>query len=225
MGMLIAAGLFFIGIHIFISSTPLRGWLIARLGTLPYQGAFSLLSFAGIAWLIWAYARMERTQSWALPEFASLLAMLVAFIGLALAMLGVLSPNPTTVNQEALLQSPAPASGLIRITRHPFMVGAVLWALAHMALNPDAASLVFFGVFLILAGLGPWLIDRKKARAFAGQWPQFAAVTSIVPFAAILDGRNQFKPGEIGLWRPAVAVLIVLSLMYFHGALFGVALF
>lgn len=224
MGMLIAAGLFFIGIHIFISSTPLRGWLIARMGALPYQGAFSLLSFAGIAWLIWAFAQMERTQSWAPPAPLAFLAMLAAFAGLLLAVLGVLSPNPTTVNQEALLQAPSSATGVIRITRHPFMVGAALWALAHMALNPDAASLVFFGVFFILAGLGPWLIDRKKAREFAGQWPEFTSVTSILPFGAILGGRNQFRPGEIGLWRPLLAVVIVGLLIYFHGALFGVSL-
>lgn len=225
MGMLLAAGLFFIGIHVFISSTPMRGWLIGRLGTLPYQGVFSLLSFAGIAWLIWAYARMEKTQFWALPELVSFLAILAAFAGVLLAVLGVLSPNPTTVNQEALLQSPSPATGVIRITRHPFMVGAALWALAHMVLNPDTASLAFFGVFFILAGIGPWLIDQKKARTFPSQWRGFAAVTSILPFAAIMRGRNQFKPGEIGLWRLSLALLIVLLLIYFHGALFGVSVF
>ena len=225
MGMLIAAGLFFIGIHVFISSTPLRGWLIARLGTLPYQGLFSLLSFAGIAWLIWAFAGLERAQSWAPPAPLAFPTMLAAFAGLLLAVLGVLSPNPTTVNQEALLQTPEPARGIIRITRHPFMVGAALWALAHMALNPDAASLVFFGVFFILAGLGPRLIDAKKAREFAGQWPGFVNATSTLPFAAILSGRNRFMPGEIGVWRPLLAFVIVGLLIYFHGALFGVPLF
>lgn len=225
MGMLIAAGLFFIGIHIFISSTPLRGWLIARIGVRPYQGLFSLLSLAGIVWLIWAYIYAARFELGLPPAPLIYISVLAAMAGLWLAVLGVLSPNPTTVDQEKLLATPTPARGIVRITRHPFMVGFALWALAHMALNTDSASLVFFGTFFALAGLGPWLIDRKKAREFPAQWPGFAQATSIIPFAAIARGHNRFVSSEIGWWRPAAAFLAVALLLYFHGALFGVTLF
>ncbi len=225
MGMLIAAGLFFIGIHIFISSTPLRGWLIQRIGARPYQGAFSLLALAGLVWLIWAYMNAERTVLWQAPGALIFTAVIASMAGIWLAALGVFSPNPTTVDQERLLASPTPARGIVRITRHPFMVGFALWALAHMLLNPDTASLVFFGTFFVLAGLGPWLIDAKKTKAFASQWPAFARVTSVIPFAAIARGRNQFVSSEIGWWRPLAALLTVGLLVYFHGDLFGAALF
>ncbi len=224
MAMLIAAGLFFIGIHIFISSTPLRGWLIAHIGARPYQGMFSLLSLAGISWLIWAYINAERGELGQPPAAVIFTAIIMAMAGLWLAILGVVSPNPTTVDQERLLNATTPARGIVRITRHPFMFGFAVWALAHMMLNTDTASLVFFGTFFALAGLGPWLIDAKKAKAFAGQWPGFANATSIIPFAAIARGRNQFVSGEIGWWRPLMALLVVALLMYFHGALFGEAL-
>ena len=224
MAMLIAAGLFFIGIHVFISSTPLRGQLIGRLGERPYQGLFSLLSFAGIGWLIWAYIGANHSI-WGQPPAALIfIAVILAMAGLWLAVLGIASPNPTALDQEKLLASPSPARGIVRITRHPFMVGFALWALAHMVLNPDTASLVFFGTFLVLASLGPWLIDAKKARAFADQWPNFARVTSIIPFAAIARGRNQFVSSEIGWWRPLGSLLVVALLVYFHGYLFGAPL-
>ena len=224
MGMLFAAGLFFIGIHICISSTPLRGWLIQRIGVRPYQGMFSLLSLAGIIWLIWSYMMAERFELGQPHVALTFLAVIAAMTGLWLAILGVVSPNPTTVDQEGLLQSATPARGIVRITRHPFMVGFALWALAHMLLNPDTASLVFFGTFFVLAGLGPRLIDAKKAKACASQWPAFARTTSIIPFAAIVRGHNQFVTSEIGWWRPLFALLVVGLLIYFHGSLFGATL-
>lgn len=224
MAMILAAGLFFIGIHIFISSTPLRGWLIARIGARPYQGVFSLLSLAAIIWLVWAYVMAPRVEFGQPHAGLTFLAVIAAMGGLWLAVLGVLSPNPTTVDQEALLQSPTPARGIVRITRHPFMVGFSLWAIAHVLLNPDTASLLFFGTFLVLAGLGPWLIDAKKAKAFGDKWSSFAGVTSIIPFAAIARGRNQFVPSEIGWWRPLTALSVVAALIYFHGYLFGASL-
>jgi uncharacterized membrane protein len=224
MGMLIAAGLFFIGIHIFISSTPLRGWIVQRTGERAYQAAFSLLSAAAIGWLIWAYMMADRPALGTPPASLTFLALLLAMAGLWLAFLGVLSPNPTTVGQEKLLGSATPTQGVIRITRHPFMVGFVVWAAAHMLLNPETASLVFFGTFFILAGLGPWLIDAKKSRAAGESWPGFARATSILPFAAIIQGRNHFDSREIGWWRPITALILVGLLVYFHGALFGVPL-
>ena len=224
MTILIAAGLFFIGIHICISSTPLRGWLIQRIGVRPYQGVFSLLSLAGIIWLIWSYMMAERLELGQPHSALIFIAVLASMAGLWLAILGVLSPNPTAVAQEALLQSEMPVRGIVRVTRHPFMVGLALWALAHMVLNPDTASWVFFGTFFVLAGIGPRLIDAKMAKAYASQWPVFARVTSITPFAAIARGRNQFVSNEIGWWRPLAALLVVALLIYFHGSLFGATL-
>lgn len=225
MGMLIASGLFFIGIHICISSTPLRGWLIQRIGARPYQGVFSLLSLAGLIWMIWAYISAPGIELGQPPAALMFIAMLLSMAGIWLAVLGIVSPNPTALEQEKLLASPEPARGIVRITRHPFMFGFAIWALAHMLLNTDTASLVFFGTFLVLAGLGPRLIDVKKAKAFASQWPDFARVTSVIPFAAIARGRNQFISHEIGWWRPLAALLAVFLLMYFHGFLFGAPLF
>lgn len=221
---LIAAGLVFICIHVFISSTPLRGLIIARIGARPYQGGFSLLSAAVLGWMIWAYVNAERIVLWQPSGMVRFAAVFAALLGLLLAVTGVMSPNPTTVDQEGLLKSKTPAKGIVRITRHPFMVGFALWALAHMLVNGDSASLAFFGAFFVLAGLGPWLIDAKKARAFGADWPAFAAVTSVIPFAAIIGKRNQFRPDEIGWWRPLAAAAIVLALVIFHGSLFGAAI-
>lgn len=224
MATLIAAGLFFIGIHIFISSTPLRGWIVQRTGERVYQAAFSVLSLTGIGWLIWAYRAADRIAWGAPPTAVTFLAVMFSMAGLWLAFIGVFSSNPTSLGQEGLVGAGEAARGIIRITRHPFMVGFAVWALSHMILNPDIASSVFFGTFLVLAALGPWLIDTKKARMLGERWTAFTSATSIVPFMAIFQGRGRFVSTEIGWWRPLAALLAVALLIYFHGSLFGMKL-
>src|SRR5262249_45825997 len=44
---------------------------------------------------------------------------------------------------------------------------------------------------LVLALGGTAAIDAKRRRSFGEQWMQFAAVTSNVPFAAIVAGKNR----------------------------------
>jgi uncharacterized membrane protein len=48
---------------------------------------------------------------------------------------------------------------------------------------------------------------------------QFAAMTSNVPFAAIVAGKNRLGPAvaEIGVWRPLVAIVMYAVVFYLHG--------
>jgi uncharacterized membrane protein len=68
-------------------------------------------------------------------------------------------------------------------------------------------------------------IDRKRQRLLGAAWEPFAAQTSIVPFAAIAAGRNQFIPREIGLWRWAIALLAYVLMLGGHAPVVGVSPF
>ena len=46
----------FLGAH-FVSSTPLRAALAGRVGERGYLGLYSLVSFATLGWMIWAFVR------------------------------------------------------------------------------------------------------------------------------------------------------------------------
>lgn len=222
MAMLLLAGSFFIGIHILISGTALRGVIVAAIGERPYQAVFSLLSIGGIVWLVRAYGAAAHEVIWVVPPAVQLAALALVFIGFLLVVIGLTTPTPTTVGAENLLQRREAVRGITRVSRHPFLCGVVLWALAHIAVNGDRASVVFFGSFFLLALIGPFLIDRKRRLQFGEDWQRFAEQTSIVPFAAILQGRNSFVLAEIGLWRIALAVAVFAGFFYFHPALFGV---
>jgi len=63
MELLVFACLLFLATH-FVPSTPLRGALVKAVGPWPYTGLYSLVAFATIGWMIWAYARAPVEPLW-----------------------------------------------------------------------------------------------------------------------------------------------------------------
>jgi uncharacterized membrane protein len=218
------AALFFAGIHPLVSGSPVRTRLVAAIGEQRYRGVFSLLSLIGLVGLILAYRAAPYVPLWSPPRglrHAGALLMLAAFY---FVVVGVMSKSPTAVGRETLLRDPEPARGLVRVTRHPFLVGVTLWAITHLLVRGDAAAMILFGTFLFLGITGPMRIDRRQRALFGEDWQRFAGVTSVVPFAAILGGRNRLALGEIGLLRSAIAwAVYAVFLFVAHQYLFGVS--
>lgn len=219
---LLLASALFVGIHVLIAGTRRRDALVASIGERAYLIAFSLSSIAALTWMILAYAGAPRTALWTTPGWLRAPAMAVVLMAVALAFIGLLTPSPTAAGGEAALQRDDAVRGILRVTRHPFLVGVAVWAAMHLVLNGDGASLIFFAALMVLGVIGPRSIDAKRRRAFGLRWSHFAAQTSIVPFAAIAAGRNRFVAGELGAWRVAVAALLTAAMLVFHGRLFGV---
>jgi len=145
------------------------------------------------------------------------LAMLPAFV----LFVASFRANPTAAGGERFLGQEA--HGIQRVTRHPMMTSFAIWAAVHMIGNGDLAGLVFFGTFFITAAAGMPSIDRKTAARDPAAWERLARSTSILPFAAILAGRNRFVPAEIGWLAPAVGAALWAGMLFFHRSLFGVA--
>jgi uncharacterized membrane protein len=211
MASLVAATAAFLLTH-FVSSTPLRGKLVAAMGEWPYRGLYSLVAAVTLGWMIWAYATALHDHLWQGPRWPPYVAMPIAFLLIACGYWR----NPTMVGAEKLLKSDDPARGVIRITRHPIMWAVMLWAASHIWARGDLKALVFFGGFLVLAGAGTLLSDaRKKSNP---DWPRFAAVTSHVPFVAIAQGRNRLVWREIGWLRPAIGIAAFFAVLLVHPA-------
>jgi uncharacterized membrane protein len=64
-------------------------------------------------------------------------------------------------------------------------------------------------------------IDAKRRRRFGAEWSAFSGVTSSVPFAALVRGRNHLGAAvsEIGLWRFVSAVAVYALAFTLHGLL------
>lgn len=223
MTQLILAALFFTGIHFFIAGTRLRSLIIDVTGEGVYRGLFSLLSIAGLVWLVWAYRRAEYIDLWGQPQAFKPMALTLMVFAFLFAVCGLTTPNPTAVGGESLLRHDEPAAGILRITRHPFLWGVAIWAIAHLIANGDAGSLIFFGSFLILALGGTLSIDAKRKQAFGEHWERFGRATSNIPFLAILQKRNVLRLGELKGWRIAAALLAYALVLHYHRWLFGVS--
>lgn len=227
MSSLIAAAAFFVLLHLVVSGTRLRDTLTARLGEGPYTGAFSLASIVGLAWLGFAYAqgRGEAWNSayWSLSSATRHVQIALQLVAMLLIVPGLTTPNPTSVRQEGALDRPDAVKGMLRITRHPFLWGVAIWALGHLLVNGDRASIVLFGAMFLLALFGTASIDAKRQRSLGDKWDAFAAQTSNVPFAAILAGRQKLRLGEIGAVRLLAAVAVWAALLFGHPYMFGVA--
>lgn len=220
---LIVAALFLLGTHFGIASSQLRPALVQRLGERLYLALYSLLALLAIAWLVSAWRHAPTVLLWTPGPALAHLPLIVMPVALLLLVCGLSGPNPTAVGQRPDPDAHDPASGILRVTRHPFMWGAGLWALVHLLVNGDQASVIFFGSFAVLALGGTLLIDAKRTRDPPPGWGVFLQATSNVPLLAILQRRQRFVPREIGLTRVAAALGLYVLLLWLHPRLFGVS--
>ena len=191
MTMLTTAAVFFLAIHLLVAGTTLRDAAVHAVGERSYLGMFSLASVAGIVWLALSYNAASAEGSavwWDFGAGVKHLGPLIVGVAFLLGVSGLLTPGPTAAGMESRAADPATVRGVLRITRHPFLWGVALWSAFHLAANGDAASVVFFGTFLVLSVAGTYSIDAKRARKMGTDWQGFLARTSNFPFAAIFGG-------------------------------------
>lgn len=195
------ATLAFVGTHLLMSH-PLRAGLVVRLGERGFAGLYSLVAFATLGWMIFAYRQGSDAGAWWIAPyewwpFASAL-MFAASILLA----GALVRNPAFPHPGARRRAiPAPR-GVFAITRHPMNWSFILWALVHISLSGSPRNLIVTAGILVLALAGSIGQDRKKARLMGQSWRDWQARTSFVPFGAALAGKVRWRdciPGAIAL--------------------------
>jgi uncharacterized membrane protein len=220
---LIAAALVWIFVHLGIAGTSLRGRLVQLLGERGFRAAFSLVSVATLVWLglAWGAAGPVRVL-WQAPDWLVVTCMALMVPAVILFVGSVTTPNPTMVGGHTALKSDTPAVGILRVTRYPMLWSFALWAATHLIIIGTLSGAIFTGAFLIVAVAGMSSLDAKYARRVPAPWAAFACVTSILPFAAIAQRRNQFVFAEIGLWRIAVAVVLWCVLVALHPLAFAV---
>ncbi|MEG3904077.1 NnrU family protein [Microcoleus sp. B4-C5] len=104
-------------------------------------------------------------------------------------------------------------TGIIRITRHPQMVGQVIWCVAHTLWIGTSFTLVT-SIGLVLHHLfGVWHGDRRLQARFGESFETLKSRTSIMPFLAILQKRQTLDLLEFV--RPSyVGVVIFTGLLW-----------
>ena len=221
MALLVIAAVIWIGIHAGIAGTQLRELLVGRIGEGPFRLVFSLASLGAIVFLVRAWSTAPTASLWYAPRWLLWVLVGVMLVAFVLFVAAISPRNPTMVG--ASRAATQPPRGIQRITRHPMLWSFALWALVHIIGNGDTSAVVFFGTLLLSALVGMPSIDAKLARRDPALWQALAAATSIVPFAAIAQGRNRFVAREIGWWVVPTAVVVWAAMLHLHPWLFGVA--
>jgi uncharacterized membrane protein len=194
----------FAGTHMVLSSLPVRTRLIARLGETAFLGVYSLIALATFIPLVGVYFGNRHAGGvvWSLAATPGVrpLGMLLAVLGIAMIVAGVLHPSPALAG----IKQAWGARGLTRITRHPLFMGIALWALSHLLLNGFVTDVVFFGGMLAFSLAGAAHQDARKRATEDKRLGQFLAESSYWPFAAVITGRNRV------IWRelPWIALAI-----------------
>jgi uncharacterized membrane protein len=212
----------FVGGHFLLSSPPLRDPALRAIGEERFRGLYALLALASLTWTILAYGYAPYVEVWSPPAWTRWVPNLLMPLAAVLLVAGVTTRNPTAVGGETALDEPNAVRGILTVTRHPFLNGAGLWAVAHLAANGDLASMLLFGSVAILAYGGMPAIDAKVRRRIQAAWGPVELTTSRTPFLAAIQGRVKVDWRGIGLWRLALGLLLWTALYGMHPMYAGV---
>ena len=188
------------------------------IGARAYRVLFALVSIplASVLIIYFINHRYDGLQLWNIQGVPGM----VPGVWLASA-ISFLFLYPATFNllEIAAIEKPEVhlyETGIIRITRHPQMVGQVIWCIAHTLwlgttfMLVTSAGLVAHHLFAV------WHGDRRWQARYGEAFETVKARTSVIPFLALLQGRQQLEWQEF--LRPAYigVVLFVLGFWWVH---------
>lgn len=206
--------------HLGLASLRVRPRLVAALGERGYLGLYSLVSFATFVPLVqaWLGGIHGGALLWNLRGVPGvrLGGLLVSWLAFTMALAALAQPSPASLGPRSTTR----ARGLTRITRHPLFMNVGLWALAHAALNGWANDVAFFGSVFATGLVGCAHQDARKRVTEKGTLDEFFAETSLLPFGAVLAGRQKIVIDELPWIAMAVAGVASAALYLAHARLF-----
>jgi uncharacterized membrane protein len=168
MTVLIWGMVLFFGAH-FLSLTPARAPLHARLGEKTYKGVYSIVSLVGLGLMIWGFG-LARSG----PDAARIVYDPV---------MGSSHGTMLLVLLAMVLLASAHMKGYIRkIVKHPMSVGVALWSAGHLMVNGNFSEVLLFGGFFVLSCLissSPPCAAKSQPtrhRSSSTSWPWSAAL-------------------------------------------------
>ncbi len=190
----------------------------AIIGARAYRVLFALVSIplASVLIIYFINHRYDGLQLWNLQGLPGM----VPFVWTVSA-ISFLFLYPATFNLLEIAAIAKPEvhlyeTGIIRITRHPQMVGQVIWCVGHTLWLGTTFMLVTSAGLIAHHLFAVWHGDRRWQARYGDAFAAAKARTSVIPFRAIVQGRQQLKWLEF--LRPAYLgiVIFVLGFWWAH---------
>ncbi|NEP16248.1 MAG: hypothetical protein F6J97_05005 [Leptolyngbya sp. SIO4C1] len=168
------------------------------IGARAYRILFALVSLPLAVTLIIYFIihRYDGAQLWNLQGVTGMPALVWWLSAISFVFL-----YPATFNllEIAAIQKPQVhlyETGIVRITRHPQMVGQVIWCVAHTLWLGTTFTLVTSAGLIAHHLFAVWHGDRRWGARYGEAFAAVKARTSVIPFWAILQGRQTLKLQE-----------------------------
>ncbi|MBO0348020.1 hypothetical protein J0895_02650 [Phormidium pseudopriestleyi FRX01] len=181
----------------------LRPWGEQLIGPRLYRVLFALVSLPlAVVLIIYFFNhRYDGLQLWQVQGVPGVIPLVWTLSGISFLFLYPATFNLLEVAAIAKPQVHLFETGIIRISRHPQMVGQVIWCLAHTLWIGTTFTLVT-SIGLVLHHLfAVWHGDRRMKARYGEAFDAVKARTSVLPFLAIAQGRQTVKWDEF--LRPA----------------------
>ncbi|MGA1621186.1 MAG: NnrU family protein [Synechocystis sp.] len=185
----------------------LRPWGESKIGARGYRVLFALVSIPLATGLIIYFFnhRYDGLQLWQVQLVPGIKPLVWALSALSFFFL-----FPATFNllEIAAIQKPEIhlyETGIIRICRHPQMVGQVIWCVAHTLWLGTTFTLVTSLGLIAHHSFAVWHGDRRWFKKYGDAFLKVKERTSVIPFLAILEGRQTLvwqeflKPAYVGV--------------------------
>ena len=175
----------------------------ARIGARAWRLVFAALSIPSAVIVIGYFLahRYDGIRIWNLQGLPGMVPSIWVVTAISFLFL-----YPATYN---LLEIPAVlkpqvrlyATGIIRISRHPQAVGQILWCMSHALWIGSSFMMVTCTGLIAHHLFAVWHGDRRLKARFGEAFDSLQSETSVMPFVAVIDGRQQLVLSE--LVRPA----------------------
>lgn len=201
----------------------LRPWGEKQIGARLYRILFALVSIPlAVVLIIYFFNhRYDGLQLWQVQDVPG-----VQTLVWILSAISFLFLYPATFNllEIAAIQKPEVhlyESGIIRVTRHPQMVGQLIWCIAHTLWIGTTFTLVTSIGLMLHHIFAVWHGDKRLFARYGEAFTTVKARTSVIPFLAILQGRQTLKWDEF--IKPAYLGVtgFILLLWWAHPLLLG----
>ncbi len=207
--------------HFALSSMPVRMKLVGWLGETRYLVAYSALMLAAMIWMVMAYIRAPADPVWTTPGGLIWLPVILMPLAIFLIVAGLTTPSPTLAGTKLDDHNRDLTSGIVRVTRHPFLNGVSLWALVHLLVN--GGHPLDRAVCGHVHSVGRRHVAHRQAArvSLRRRLGPVMLTTSAVPFVALIEKRATMDWAGIGWWRVLLSVAVYLALIAAHGFVIG----
>ncbi|UKV13834.1 NnrU family protein [Thalassospiraceae bacterium SW-3-3] len=209
---------FFVSVVVFMAGhiVPglLRGAITARIGHTAYIVTFSIMSLFLLGWVIYEVQHADFIALWPYEIWQNHVTLTLMLPACILWAAAIIQPCPLSIGRKKGFDPAHP--GINRFTRHPLLLGMMLWGLGHILPNGDLVAFMFFGGATVFAIAGFWRMEKIRARHMED-----------AEYKAILDGTRRFDLMGIAKeafgWRDIVlGIGLYIVILWAHPHVIGV---